>query len=242
VEFPTKRKARKIACTRILPGNPKEVQPEFWHRRWRLAQIGFHQSAVDRNLQAHWPRIAPAANCRVFVPLCGKSLDLLWLRDRGHSVLGVELSAVALENFCMEQGVAARRRIVDGFDVYEADQLRLMRGDFFALTPKLLGPVSAVYDRAALMSWAPQLLEPYVRHVTGLTRQGAQTLLIVLEYRQEQMQGPPFSVSADDVERLYAKHHEIRLLSRADVLANEARLRARGLTELHEVCYHLTRL
>ena len=88
----------------------------------------------------------------MFVPLCGKSLDLLWLRERDHSVTGVELSAVALESFCMEHGVPARRRVLEHFDVYEAAGLRLFRGDFFALTPELLGPVSAVFDRAALIS------------------------------------------------------------------------------------------
>lgn len=218
------------------------MQPEFWHERWRVSQIGFHQSAIDRHLRAHWPRMGLAADSRVFVPLCGKSLDMLWLRDRGHCVLGVELSAIALEAFCMEHGIAARRLPSNPFDVYEADRLRLLRGDFFALTPQLLGEAGAVYDRAALMSWAPESLAPYVRHMSALTTPGTKTLLIVLEYRQDEMQGPPFALHEKDIERLYAQHHEIHLLSREDILASEARLRARGLTALHEVCYQLIRL
>jgi thiopurine S-methyltransferase len=218
------------------------VRPEFWQERWRNSQIGFHQSAIDRHLKAYWPGMGLAADSGVFVPLCGKSLDMLWLRDRGHSVIGAELSAIALEAFCIENGIAARRRQLNDFDVYEAEHLRLFRGDFFALTPQLLGEPGAVYDRAALMSWAPELLGRYVRHMTALTMPRTQTLLIVLEYRQNEMQGPPFSVSAEEVERLYARHHEIRLLGREDILENEPRLRSRGLTQLHEVCYELTRL
>ena len=155
---------------------------------------------------------------------------------------GVELSTEALESFCMEHGIPAVRRTGDDFDVYEASNLQLFRGDFFALTPELLGPIPAVYDRAALISWAPELRATYVQHITALTNPGTQTLLVTLEYPQEQMKGPPFSVDADEVERLYAPHHEIEALSRQDVLANEARLRSRGLTRLHEVCYRLTRL
>jgi thiopurine S-methyltransferase len=218
------------------------LQPEFWHERWRGGQIGFHQPAVDRSLREQWPVLGLASGSSVFVPLCGKSLDLLWLRDQGHSVTGVELSAVALESFCMENGIPAMRRTLDHFDVYQAANLQLYCGDFFALTPPLLGAVTAVYDRAALISWIAELRAGYVAHISALTRPGTQTLLVTLEYPQTQMKGPPFSVTADDVEHLYARNHAIQELSRHDVLATEPRLRSRGVTQLHEVSYRLTRL
>jgi thiopurine S-methyltransferase len=218
------------------------LRPEFWHDRWRTGQIGFHQSAVDRHLEQFWPDLGLARDSRVFVPLCGKSIDLLWLRERGHFVEGVELSGGALESFCMVHGIASRRRILDDFDVYEATKLQLFCGDFFSLTPELLGSVSAVYDRAALISWAPELRAAYVKHVTALTSSGTQTLLVAMEYSQSQMIGPPFSVGVDDVEHLYARDHAILELSRQDISASEPRLRSRGATQLHEVCYRLTRL
>jgi thiopurine S-methyltransferase len=218
------------------------LQPEFWHERWRAGQIGFHQSAVDKQLTRHWPELGIPRHGRVFVPLCGKSLDLLWLRERGHSVVGVELSAVALESFCMEHGIPARRRTIAGFDIYEAANLQLYCGDFFALTREVLGSISAVYDRAALISWQPELRAAYVEHITALTSPGTQTLLITLEYPQAQMKGPPFSVSADEINRWYGRNHSIRELSRQDILANEPRHRARGVTALHEASYRLTRL
>jgi thiopurine S-methyltransferase len=218
------------------------LQPEFWHERWRTGQIGFHQSAVDRHLRRYWPELGLAAHSRVFVPLCGKSLDLQWLREQCHSVVGVELSAAALESFCMEQGAPARRRTLDRFDVYEAAQLQLYRGDFFGLTPETLGSFSAVYDRAALISWTPELRAAYVSHVAALSKPGTQTLLVATEYPQVQMSGPPFSLGTEEIHRLYSGSHSIQELSRDDILANEPRLRSRGLSELHEVCYRLIRL
>ena len=107
------------------------MQPDFWLDRWRAAQIGFHQAATDRHLMAYWPNLKLPASSSVFVPLCGKSLDLLWLNARGHSVAGVELSPIALESFCMEHGIPARRRVLADFDVYQAERLALFRGDFF---------------------------------------------------------------------------------------------------------------
>jgi thiopurine S-methyltransferase len=218
------------------------VQPDFWLNRWRTAQIGFHQAAADRHLKAYWPLLNLPENTHVFVPLCGKSLDLLWLRNQGHAVSGVELSPVALEAFVMEHGIPARRRAFANFDEYEADGFRLFCGDFFKLTRSLLGGVTAVYDRAALISWTPEARESYVKHLTSLTSPGTQTLLIAVEFPPEQMQGPPFPLTRDAIEKLYAPHYSIEQLGRHEILELEPRLKARGLTELREVCYRMTRL
>jgi len=218
------------------------VQPDFWLNRWRAAQIGFHQMAVDRHLKAYWPLLKLPLDSPVFVPLCGKSLDLMWLRERGHSVTGVELSPVALESFVMEHGIPSRRRVLADFDVFEAEGLKLYRGDFFKLTPTQLGNTSAVYDRAALISWTPEARQSYVKQLTSLTSPGTQTLLIAVEYPAEQMQGPPFPLTRDTIRNLYAGHYSIEELARHEILELEPRLKARGLTELREVCYRMTRL
>ncbi len=229
------------------------MKPQFWHDRWQTGQIGFHRSAVDANLMRHWGDLTlakPADGlkaCPVLVPLCGKSVDMLWLREAGHSVVGVELSVIAAEAFYMENGIAARRRVLGAsgagadFDRYESPGLDLLRGDFFALTPALLGPVAAVYDRAALISWADHLRARYVEQLTRLLAPGAEMLLVTVEYPPHQMSGPPFAVSRTEVESLYARDYTIVPLSQRDILADEARLRAKGLTSLFEMSYRLTR-
>lgn len=218
------------------------MQPEFWLNRWRAAQIGFHQAQVDRHLATHWPALEVPHQSRVFVPLCGKSLDLLWLREQGHEVIGVELSPVALEAFCMEHGIPAKRRSIGNFEQYEAKGLTLYHGDLFNLTAAMLKNVAAVYDRGSLISWSPDLRPSYVEHMTSLTAPGTRTLLIAVEYPAAQMSGPPFPTTADAIQELYAPHHSIRQLARHDILDLEPRLKARGLKELREVCYELTRL
>lgn len=218
------------------------MEPQFWLNRWRNGQIGFHQSSVDRSLQHHWPDLnVRSPGGRVFVPLCGKSLDMLWLRDRGHVVVGVELSAAAVEAFCMENGIPARRRVREAFDVYQAENFEIFRGDFFRLRSPDLGEISAAYDRAALISWAPELRSAYAEHIATLLKPGTPMLLITLEYPQTQMPGPPFSVTPEDVQRLYTRNFDIREIARRDILANEARLRSLGVTSLFEVCYRLVR-
>jgi thiopurine S-methyltransferase len=218
------------------------MHPDFWHDRWRTAQIGFHRSSVDDNLIRHWPDLSLPKAARVLVPLCGKSLDLLWLREQGHAVVGIELSDVALQAFFMENGVAARRRTLPHFDLYEAENLECYRGDLFELTPEGVGQVAAVYDRASLVSWGPELRGRYVEHLCVLTGAGTQTLLVALEYSQAGMKGPPFSVDTEEIHRLFSRHHSIDELARRDVLGNEPRMRARGISSLTEVCYQITRL
>jgi len=218
------------------------VHPEFWHDRWRTAQIGFHRSSVDDNLIQHWRELSLPKAARVLVPLCGKSLDLLWLQDQGHVVVGIELSDIALQAFFMENGVAARRRAIPHFDLYEAVNLECYRGDLFELTTERLGKVAAVYDRASLVSWAPEQRGRYVEHLAALTGTGTRTLLVTLEYPEAEMKGPPFSVDSAEVQRLYSRHYSIHELARREVLGNEPRMRARGLSGLTEVCYRITRL
>ena len=218
------------------------MTPDFWLDLWYRGQIGFHQPNGCRLLPRHWPQLGVNSTETVYVPFCGKSVDLLWLRDRGHSVVGVELSGVALEAFCLEHGISARRRVVGRFDVYEAPSIKLFCGDFFSLDADQLGRIGAVYDRAALIALDAPLRRLYVERITELTRSGVNILLVTLEYPQEQKAGPPFSVDAIEVTKLYAHHYSIQELSREDVLASEPRMRARGVTQLSEVCYNLTRL
>jgi thiopurine S-methyltransferase len=218
------------------------VNSDFWHDRWHTAQIGFHRSSVDDNLTQHWRDLALPKTARVLVPLCGKSLDLLWLRDQGHAVVGIELSDIALQAFFAENGVAARRHALPHFDLYEAEDLECYRGDLFELTSERLGKVAAVYDRASLVSWPPAQRSRYVEHLRALTATSTQTLLITLEYAQTEMKGPPFSVDSAEVHRLYSRHHSIQELARRDILDTEPRMRARGVSSLTEVCYRITRL
>ncbi len=218
------------------------MRPEFWHDRWRRSKIGFHQTSVEANLVRHWPGLGLHPGDRVMVPLCGKSLDLLWLAALGHAVVGVELSDMALQALCLENGIPARRRLGGPFGRYDAPGLSLLQGDFFDLTHACLGNVSAVYDRAALISFDPELRAAYVAKLTELTVTGTETLLIALEYPEWQTAGPPFSVDAAEVERLYGRNHSIHELERRDILENDPRMRARGVTSLVDVCYRLKRL
>lgn len=217
------------------------MDPQFWHERWASGRIGWHRDQINPHLEAHWPRLNLPASARVFVPLCGKSRDLLWLAGEGHRVVGVELSPIAVEAFFDEAGLDPRIQAERGFTRYRAGEVEILCGDFFALDRRTLGPVEAVYDRASLIALPPTMRRDYAAHMTGLLDPGAVALLITLDYPQGQMQGPPFAVGEDELRALYGEAFEIAQLAAPDVLGENPQLRERGLERLREAVYVLRR-
>jgi len=221
------------------------LKKEFWLERWEREETGFHQGDFNPCLRQYWQELQLARDSAVFVPLCGKSLDMLWLRDQGHQVLGVELSAIAVQSFFKENGYtpqhASQHQVTGGkFEQFETNDIRILCGDFFDLGKADLEKVIAVYDHASLIALPPEMRERYVRHLAGILPPATQILLITLEYPQPEMQGPPFSVSASEVEAFYREHAEVRLLAQLDVLAQNPRFQRRGLTRLVENIFLLT--
>ncbi len=216
------------------------MDKEFWLERWQREETGFHQNEINLHLREYWPELRLAHGSEVFVPLCGKSRDMLWLREQGHAVLGVELSAIAVRAFFRENGYAPHRIANENFDRYSSDGLRILCGDFFDLSKAYLAKVGAVYDRASLVALPPDMRERYARHLVSILPPGTQILLITFDYAQAEMQGPPFAVSVNEVESLYREHAEVRLLAQLDVLAENARFQERGLSTLQENIFLLT--
>ncbi len=210
------------------------MEPDFWHQRWRDNLIGFHQTDINEHMQLFWERMHLTPGARVFVPLCGKSLDMRWLRDRFFEVIGVEISPLAVTSFFDENGLTPEIVERNHFEIYQTPGIRVYLGDFFDLTPAHLDGVRAVFDRASLIALPPAMRERYVRHLLSLVGADVPILLITLEYLQNQMDGPPFSVHEDEVNGLYAEQRRVERLLDLDRLSDEPRFAERGLTALHE--------
>ena len=187
------------------------MKHEFWLERWEQNQIGFHQAEINRYLTEHWAELGLPRGAAVFVPLCGKSLDMLWLREQGHSVLGIELSRKAVEAFFSENELQPTVSEDARFASYAGQGLRILAGDYFALTQADLGGVCAVYDRAALIALPQTMREEYARHMATLLPSGAHILLVTMEYPPGTLEGPPFSVTDDEVHALYGADFSVEL-------------------------------
>ncbi len=213
----------------------------FWLERWQSNRIGWHLEQVNPHLTAFWDRVGARPDARVFVPLCGKSLDLYWLaRTRGHRVVGVELSEDACRAFYAEHGLTPVVHKRPRFTQFHAAGVELLAGDFFDLDACTLGPVDAVFDRAALIALPPAQRPYYAAHMQTLLPHRPPALLVALSYPEGQMQGPPFSVQRDELDALLGPAHHLACLRDWDVLEEHPGFRDDGLTALQERVYLLT--
>jgi len=217
------------------------MEPKFWQDRWASNQIGFHQPKVNPYLQRHWPQLGLAEGAQVLVPLCGKSLDLMWLASQGLRVFGVELSEQAVEAFFDEQDLVPRITQRGTFAVYQAGLIEVWCGDFFALDAESLADCAALYDRAALIALPPLMRVRYAEHLNSLLRPGCEGLLITLDYDQTQKAGPPFAVTDDEVKVLLGAHWALEVLEEQDILGESWKFVQDGVTRLDERVYQLTR-
>ncbi|WP_432696828.1 thiopurine S-methyltransferase [Marinobacterium sp. YM272] len=209
------------------------MEHDFWHQRWQENRIGFHQAEINPWLQKYWSKLRFEPGCRVLVPLCGKSKDMLWLREQGHEVLGVELSDIACRDFFYEQGLDVAAVTVDTYHRRERDGIVLLTADLFALPWESFRGVGAVYDRAALIALPPEMRRRYAERLAQRIASGVEMLLVSLEFGGDA--GPPFAVPENEIRELFEPAFTVIRL--ADAEAEKSRS---GET-VREVAYLLHR-
>lgn len=188
----------------------------FWRRRWERNEIAFHQREANSLLVRYFHDLALPEGSRVFLPLCGKTLDIHWLLGRGYRIAGSELSKIAVEQLFSELGVEPVIAVDDEISRYSADSIDIFVGDFFNLSSRRLGQIDAIYDRAALVALPEAMRNRYLAHLMEITDNASQ-LLITFSYDQRLLDGPPFSVSGEEVGRRYQDSYDLKLLESADV-------------------------
>lgn len=216
------------------------MKAEFWHERWELNQIGFHQDEFNNHLQAFWNELSVPAGSRIFVPLCGKSRDMLWLRAQGFLITGVELSPIAVSNFFTENDLNVTITQQGKLERWESDGLSILLGDFFNMTAEDVADCTAVFDRASLIALPPEMRLHYAEHFKRILPAHIRSLLVTLEYDQAEMNGPPFSVHEEEVRSYYEGAFTVECLFTASVLDESPGFRQRGLTRLDEKVYRLS--
>ncbi|MEO0387321.1 MAG: thiopurine S-methyltransferase [Pseudomonadota bacterium] len=207
------------------------MDPQFWHERWARGQTAFHEADGNALLLRHLGALGLPEDARLFLPLCGKTRDIGLLRDKGFRVVGAELSARAVTQLFQDLAIKPDIKPWTGGHRYAAPGIDIFVGDIFDLEPEALGPVDAIFDRAALVALPAPMRARYAAHIAGLSR-GAPQLLITFAYDQQAMDGPPFSVPPEEVAAHYANTYRVvRLGGRMTKL--------RALDAVEETAWHL---
>lgn len=187
------------------------MEPKFWIERWDLGEIGFHQPAGNPLLKANVQHLELAPQSRIFLPLCGKTQDIPWLLSQGYRVVGAELSELAVTQLFEDLELQPTVTYSGELQRQCSGSLEVFVGDLFALNRQILGAVDGVYDRAALVALPPEMRADYCAAIKALCPTAVQ-LLIVFEYDQQAMAGPPFSLGDEEVHDHYGASHQLTLL------------------------------
>ncbi|WDE03519.1 thiopurine S-methyltransferase [Thalassomonas viridans] len=214
----------------------------FWHKCWERNALGFHQQEIHPFLSRYLENLLRDEDGHVFVPLCGKSLDMAWLAER-MQVSGAELSEIACRDFFREKGIDYQSRHQGDFQLFSYDNLTLWQGDFFKLSPELPPRVDWIYDRASLVALPEGMQQAYVDKLLTFMTTDTRILLVSVEYPPEEMAGPPFPVFEQDIRRLFAKDKNLKIEKLASLVHEDKRFAQRtfDVSSLAETLYLISR-
>jgi thiopurine S-methyltransferase len=173
---------------------------DFWKDRWQSGNTPWHQAQIEQLLVRHFSKSVK----RAFVPLCGKTLDMLWLLQQGVAVVGNDLSEIACRDFFAENKIECQEEIRGRYKIFKAPSIELWAGDFFEMDVQDLGAVDFIYDRASLFALPPgEIRDQYVQQIKAIPSHSRlknfQMLVIGRKIEPPLAEGPPFSVLEEDI-------------------------------------------
>jgi thiopurine S-methyltransferase len=217
------------------------MKDKFWHKQWQDTSPGFHQKKINPYLKKFSQELwGSLKHKKIFVPLCGKSSDMVWLLSKGVEVFGCELSEVACRDFFLENKIQFKKEKQEDFILFSGQSIHIFCGDFFKLSQQELEKLDGIYDRAALIALPEGMRKSYVAKVCDLNPENI--LLISPEYAGGGDGYPPFSVSEKEVLDLYSANFKVEKKADRAGFKVPKRLAEAGASDAREKVYFLKRI
>ncbi|KAK2836554.1 hypothetical protein Q7C36_014423 [Tachysurus vachellii] len=214
-----------------------------WEGRWQEGRIGFHQPHIHQMLKDNLDKVlCERQQVRFFFPLCGKAVDMKWLADMGHVIVGVEISEKAIKQFFEEHSLEYKEEPVAAIPeakVFKSSdgRISLYQCDLYNFSSAIEGQFGGIWDRGSLVAINPCDRPKYATLIRSLMDKDCRYLLDTLEYNPELYKGPPFFVPEETVKGLYGDSCDIKLLQSRDVF--EEKHKGWGIDSLIEKVFLL---
>ncbi|WP_440999973.1 hypothetical protein [Fodinibius sp. SL11] len=217
------------------------METSYWQSRWQKGNTGWHMDTVYPPLPNLWNHLGIESTARILVPLCGKSLDLQWFVDQGHTVTGVDVSQKAMCHIKQRHPESFRRDNSHGFTIYCSKSLVLWKGDFTKLPATEIPPQDLIYDKASIIALPANMRQRHADKLIELCSPHTKILMQTFEYEQQEMNGPPFSVDEQELEKLFGNQFKLTCIHEQSKLEELQRFQQRGLSSyLTEKVFILT--
>jgi len=216
------------------------MEPSVWINAWENGNTRFHSEVYNPALLNLFKSFTIKDKANVFVPLCGKSLDMLWLREQGYHVYGVELSPIAIESFFQENKLSYTIIEVEHFKVYKTEGITIYQGDFFQLNTELLPDISFVFDRAAIVALPEKMRIDYLKHMSTLLSPKAEMLMLTFERNPHTDHGPPHSIPREEMVANTKASFSYEILEEKAEKIKSTKLQEVGITEMQRIAFKFT--
>ncbi len=214
-----------------VPPPPNERSEQHWVDQWEKGLTPWHRKEPDSQLQSHINLLTGGKHgLSIFIPFCGKSLDIIWLLKQGHSVVGVELSSLAVQQLFEENELPYSKIEEESFTVYKGldQRLKIFVGSLFDLTAELTDHHDAVWDCKALGAVNISQRKHYIKILLSILKPSGSILVSHLEYDSLEHYGPPFSLSTTVLQALFDDEWSVECVECVDLtetaVAKEHRL------------------
>eukprot|EP00461_Guttulinopsis_vulgaris_P000927 UN00927 len=183
----------------------------YWsrgHTEWQLDEL----NPAIQKYGHHWIH-SDEKNLSIMFPLCGKSLDLKILADKGHITFGVEgvddaVAAFGDANDLNDRRIDENTDQTPGFKInkFAEDKITIYQGDFFDWTkdPKDTNfpKFDRIFDRGSLVAIHPSKRAEYVKIINSMLKPGGKWLIYTMAYPQEENQAEPWSIDENCITNL----------------------------------------
>ncbi|NWR15889.1 TPMT methyltransferase, partial [Emberiza fucata] len=174
------------------------VTEEEWLEKWEMGNIGFHKEEGHPLLRKYLDVLLNGrSGLRIFFPLCGKAVEMKWLADMGHSIVGVEISEQAVKEFFSEHSLPYCEEPVpeiSGAKMFQSTSgnISLYCCSIYDLSSSIVGKFDGVWDRGALVAVNPCDRQCYASLMISLVEKNSSYLLVTVSYDPNKHKGENF--------------------------------------------------
>ena len=147
--------------TAVLPAHSK-LNLQFWDTLYQGKKDDWTCDKKDKELfKFHDVLVNGKTGLSVLIPMCGRSLIVLWCAERGHRVVGIEWSELAIKQFFVKNDLAYSSKScrIGGIEmpVYTCTahdkSITIYCGDLFAFKEDNLGGFDCIFDHGSIGSF-----------------------------------------------------------------------------------------
>lgn len=188
-----------------------EWTADDWKKDWQDGKPRWSMADIYWPLEKHIDRLTRGKPSTFFVPCCGDMVDMKWLLDRGHTVIGAELIATAASSFFQTYNIEHDVTDVKNYGkLYKSKdgKMKMYIGDVMKFNSQYCeGDVDVIYDVGAMQAINTSERVAYVDMENNVLKSGGILFVNLMGDQEEpdksEIVPPVFQAAYDKIVTLF---------------------------------------